>query len=93
MFMKIIPLYGSNYEQNEVRVRNIPSCVLSSCISWVKICEALLMGKLIGSLHAWFRLVASQKVPKSFLTVIPDGLVWHPDPYPLQANTGRVRFE
>ena len=27
------PLYNLNYEQNAIRVRNIPSCVLSSGIS------------------------------------------------------------
>ena len=93
MFARTKPLYGLSYEQNAVRVRNIPSCVLSSGISRVKTCESLPMGEFIGSLYTWLRLVASYKVPKSFLTVVPDGLVRYPDPYPLQANTKRVRFE
>ena len=59
MFARTKPLYDLNYEWNAVRVRNIPSCVLSSGISWVKTREALLMGKLIGSLYAWFRLVVN----------------------------------
>ena len=60
MFVKRTPLYGLNYEQNEVRVRNIPSCVLTSGItSRVKTREALPIGELIGSLYAWLRLVAS----------------------------------
>ena len=58
MFMKTTLLHGLNYEQNEVRVRNTPSCVLTSGISSrVKTREALPMSKLIGSLYAWFRLV------------------------------------
>ena len=68
MFERIKSLYGLNYERNTVRIRNIPSCVLSSDISRVKTCEALPMGELIGSLYIWLRLVASYKVPKSFLT-------------------------
>ena len=52
-------LYGLNYERNAVRVRNIPSCVLSSGISWVKTREALPMSELIGSLYARFRLIVS----------------------------------
>ena len=58
--MKTTSLYGLNYEQNEVRIRNIHSCILTSGISSrVKTREALPMGKLIGSLYAWFQLVAS----------------------------------
>ena len=60
MFVKTTPLYGLNYKQNKVRVRSIPSCVLTSGISSrVRTREALLMGKLIGSLYAWLWLVAS----------------------------------
>ena len=58
MFVKTTPLYGLNYEHNEVRVRNNPSCVLTSGVtSRAKTSEALPMGKLIGPLYAWFRLV------------------------------------
>ena len=60
MFMKTTLLHGLNYEQNEVRVRNIPSCVLTLGISSrVKTREALPMGELIGPLYAWFRLLMS----------------------------------
>ena len=46
--------------RNEVKVRNILSCVLTSGItSRVKTRKALLMGELIGSLYAWLRLVES----------------------------------
>ena len=59
MFMRTKPLYGQNYEQNAIRVRNIPSCVLFSGRSWLKTRETLSTGKLIGLLYAWFRLVVS----------------------------------
>ena len=44
--MRTKSLYDQNYEWNVAKVRNIPSCVLSSSISWVKICEALAMGRV-----------------------------------------------
>ena len=67
-------LYDLNYEQNAVRVRNIPSCVPTSSItSWVKIREALPM-------HG-FGLLSAKKVPKLFLTIVLDGLVRHPNPH------------
>ena len=43
----------------------------------------------LSSLHAWFRLHIGYKVPKSFLIVVPNGLVRHPDPNPLQASNGK----
>ena len=53
MFTRIISLYGPNYEQNEVRVRNIPSCVLTLGItSQVKTREALPTIEWIDSLYA-----------------------------------------
>ena len=58
MFVKIKSFYGLNYEQNEVRIKDIPSCVLTSGMSSrVKTPKALPMGKLIGSLYAWFQFV------------------------------------
>ena len=49
--------------------------------------------QLVGSLHAWFRhRYGLEKVPESFLTVVPKGLVRPPDPHPLQVHTERVRF-
>ena len=92
MFVRTEPLYGRNYEWNVEKVRNIPSCVLSSGRPRVKTCEALSTGKWIGLLYAWFQLVINYKVPKSLLSVVPIGLVKHPDPYPLQ-STERVRFK
>ena len=47
----------------------------------------------LSSLHAWFWLHIGYKVPKSFLTDVPNGLVRHLDPHPLQAQMERVRFE
>ena len=35
----------------------------------------------------------ARKALESFLTVVPNGLVRHPDPYPLQVHMERVRFE
>ena len=58
MSVKIKSFYGLNYEQNEVRIKDIPSCVLTSGMSSrVKTRETLPMGKLIGSLYAWFQFV------------------------------------
>ena len=35
---------------------------------------------------------STKKVPESFLTVVPNGLVRHPDPHPLQVHTeGSIR--
>ena len=55
--MKTKPFYGQNYEQDAIKVRNIPSGVLSLGRPPVKTREALSTGKWIGLLHAWFRLV------------------------------------
>ena len=33
--------------------------------------------------------ISAKKVLESFLTVIPNGLVRHPDPHPLQASYGK----
>ena len=55
--MRTKSFYGQNYEQDAIKVRNIPLCVLSSGKSWVKTREALSTGKWIGLLHAWFWLV------------------------------------
>ena len=55
--MRTKPFYGQNYEQDAIKVRNIPSCVLSSSRPRMKTREALSTGKWIGLLHAWFWLV------------------------------------
>ena len=55
--MRTKPFYSQNYEQDAIKVRNIPSCVLSSGRPRVKTHEALFAGKWIGLLHAWFWLV------------------------------------
>ena len=55
--MRTKPFYSQNYEQDVIKVKNIPSCVLYSGRSRVKTREALSTGKWIGLLHAWFRLV------------------------------------
>ena len=57
--MRTKPFYSQNYEQDAIKVRNIPSCVLISGKPWVKTREALFTGKWIGLLHAWFHLVIS----------------------------------
>ena len=40
-----------------------------------------------------FGFISAKKVPESFLIVIPNGLVRHPDPHPLQVHTEMVRFK
>ena len=55
--MRTKPFYDQNYKHDAIKVRNIPSCVLSSGRPRVKTREALSTGKWIGLLHAWFRLV------------------------------------
>ena len=86
MFVRTKPFYGQNYEHDAIKVRNIPSCVLISGKPRVKTCEALSTGKLIDLLYAWFSLLSTKKVPESLLTVVPNGLVRHPDLDPLQAT-------
>ena len=54
--MRTKRFYGQNYEHDAIKARNIPSCVLISDKPRVKTREAL-MGKRIGLLYAWFRLV------------------------------------
>ena len=90
--MRIKPFYGQNYEHDAIKVRNIPSCVLILDKPQVRTRETLSTGEWVSLLYAWFRLVIDKKVLKSLLTVVPNGLVRHPDPNPLQA-TKRVRFE
>ena len=41
-----------------------------------------------GSLRL-FQDKTTLKAPKSFLTVVHEGLVEHPDPHPLQATNGK----
>ena len=55
--------------------------------------EALPIVEWIGSIYAWFRLHISEEVLESLLTVVPNGLVRHPDPHPLQAlnEKGSIR--
>ena len=55
--MRTKPFYSQNYEQDAIKVRNIPSCVLISGKPWVKTREALSTGEWIGLLYAWFQLV------------------------------------
>ena len=57
MFVRTKPFYNSSYEQDAIKVRNIPSCVLYSGRPLVKTREALSTGEWIGFLYAWFRLV------------------------------------
>ena len=57
--MRTKPFYGQNYEQDAIKVRNIPSCVLILGKSRVKTRKALSTGEWIGLLYAWFRLVVS----------------------------------
>ena len=90
--MRTKSFYDQNYEHDAIKVRNIPLCVLITGKPQVKTREALSRGEWIGLLYAWFQLVISYKVPESLFTVVPNGLVRHPDPDPLQA-TERVRFE
>ena len=40
-----------------------------------------------------FGSLRAKKVPKSFLTVVPNGLERNPDPHPLQDHMERVQFE
>ena len=55
--MRTKPFYGQNYEQDAIKVRNIPSCILISGKPRVKTREALPTGEWIGLLYAWFRLL------------------------------------
>ena len=55
--MRTKPFYGQNYEQDAIKVRNIPSCVLISGKPRVKTRKALSTGEWIGFLYAWLRLV------------------------------------
>ena len=55
--MRTKPFYGQNYEQDAIKVRNIPSYVLISGKPRVKTREALSTAKWIGLLHVRFRLV------------------------------------
>ena len=57
MFVRKKPFCGQNYEQDAIKVRNIPSCVLISGKLRVKTHKALSTGEWIGLLYAWFRLV------------------------------------
>ena len=49
--------YSQNYEQDAIKVRDIPSCVLTLGKPWVKTHEALSTSEWIGFLYAWFWLV------------------------------------
>ena len=57
MFVRTKPFYDQNYEQDAIKVRNIPSCVLISGKPRVKTREALSTGEWIGLLYVRFRLV------------------------------------
>ena len=53
---------------------------------------ALPKASSLSLLYAWFRLYIGYMVLESLLTIVPNRLVRHLDPDPLQA-TERVRFE
>ena len=57
MFVRTKPFYGQNNEQDAIKMRNIPSCILILGKPRVKTREALSTGEWIGLLYAWFRLV------------------------------------
>ena len=57
--MRTKSFYGQDYEQDAIKVRNIPSCVLISGKPRVKTGEALPTGEWIGLLYAGFRLIIS----------------------------------
>ena len=57
MFVRTKPSYGQNHEHDAIKVRDIPSCVLTSGKPWVKTREALSTGEWIGFLYAWLWLV------------------------------------
>ena len=52
--MSTKPFYDQNYEQDAIKVRNIPSCVLFPDRPRVKTREALSTGEWIGFLYARF---------------------------------------